>query len=174
MLADLPAIEALRRADGDSLGFIPKARYEHIVERTLDRGRHRWKYEWLVVAIDNDDITGFCLAGFHRDGAKIEQVCVRQDARRMERALLLVDSIEDEARRRASLRIRCRVAYDIEANFFWLAAGYEPVTTVTSTWLNTRESASRRPLIVYDKELSQMTLFEASAGTLRPPTLLTR
>ena len=65
---DLPAIEALRRADGDALGFVPKAKYEHIVLRTSDRGRDRWKYEWLVVAEDNGEITGYFLAGFHRDG----------------------------------------------------------------------------------------------------------
>lgn len=158
-VADLAAVEALRRADGDNLGFVPKTKYEHIVNRTLDRGRSRWRYEWLIVAVDNDEITGFCLANFGRMGAKVEQVCVRHDARRLERALRLVSFIEDEARRRGSLRLRCRVAADIEANFFWRAAGYLPVAETTSTFLNTRESKSKRRLIVYDKELDQQTLF---------------
>lgn len=157
--ADLAAVESLRRADGKDLGFVPKAKYEHIVRRTSDRGRQRWMYEWLIVTQDNGDVTGFCLAGFHRDGAKIEQICVRHDARRMERALALADAIQDEAERRSSPRIRCRVAFDIEANHFWRAAGYVPVATTTSTWLNLRESSSRRPLTVYDKPLRQQTLF---------------
>ena len=163
---DLPAIEALRRADSSDLGFVPKAKYEHIVLRTSDRGRERWKYEWLIVCTDNGDVTGFLLAGYHRDGGKIEQVCVRNDARRMERALRLVAVCEDEARKRGSRRIRCRVAADIEANYFWRAAGFEPVATTTSTWLNVRESVSKRPLIVYDKPLDQGLLFGPSVGAL--------
>jgi len=158
---DLRAIEALRRADGDCLGFIPKQRYEHIVNQTLDRGRPRWTYEWLLVSEDNTDVTGFVLASFGREGMKAEQVCVRRDARRMERALLLVGTVELEAVRRHMNRARCRVAYDIEANAFWLAAGWEAVATVTSTWLNIRESKCKRPLIVYDKVLCQPRLFNA-------------
>lgn len=152
-------MEALRRADGDSLGFVPKQKYEHIVNRTSDRGRNRWMYEWLIVCTDNDEVTGFCLASFGRAGGKIEQVCVRQDARRFERALRLVDAIETEARRRGSLRLRCRVAFDIEANFFWRAIGFEPVAETASTYLNLRPSSSGRRLIVYDKELDQQLLF---------------
>lgn len=168
---DLPAIEALRRADGDALGFVPKAKYEHITLKTSDRGRDRWKYEWLIVAVDNDDITGFLLTGFHRDGCKMQQLCVRDDARRMERALRLVGACEDEARKRGSLRIRCRVAADIEANFFWRAAGYEPIAMTTSTWLNVRESISRRPLLIYDKPLDQGTLFDLTVGSTTVPVL---
>ena len=98
----------------------------------------------------------------------MQQLAVRQDARRMTRALLLMDTMEEEARRRGNPFIRARVAYDIEANFFWRAAGYEPVNTVTSTWLNIRESKSRRPLIVYDKALDQLPLFSPSIGYVEP------
>jgi GNAT superfamily N-acetyltransferase len=168
---DLPAVEALRRADGDALGFVPKAKYEHITLKTSDRGRDRWKYEWLIVAEDNEEITGFFLAGFHRDGAKGQQLCVRQDARRMERALKLVDAVETEARKRGSLRIRHRVAADIEANFFWRAAGYTPIAVTTSTWLNVKESASKRPLLIYDKPLDQGSLFGLTVGSTTVPTI---
>lgn len=159
---DIPAIEALRRADKNCLGFVPTAKYEHITNHTHQNGRNRWKYEWLLVSIDNDDLTGFCLGGFHRLGCKMEQLAVRQDARRRARALLLMDTMENEARRRGCPRIRSRVAYDIEANFFWRAAGYLPVTTVESTYMNLRPSKSKRPLIVYDKTLDQQVLFPLS------------
>jgi len=168
-LADLPAIEALRRADKDALGFVPRAKYEHIVNKTSDRGRERWKYEWMIVAEDNGEVTGFFMGGFHRNGAKGTQLCVRDDARRMERALRLVDSFEQEARQRGMLRVRHRVAADIEANFFWRAAGYTPVAVTTSTWLNTRESISRRPLFIYDKALDQGQLFGLVVGSLTAP-----
>jgi len=167
--ADLTAIEMLRRADGDALGFVPKAKYEAIVFKTVDRGRHRYRYEWLVVAEDNGDITGFMMGGFHRNGAKGTQLCVRNDARRMERALKLVDSFEMEARRRGMLRVRHRVAADIEANYFWRAAGYTPVAITTSTWLNVRESLSRRPLFIYDKPLDQGQLFGLTVGSVTVP-----
>jgi hypothetical protein len=76
----------------------------------------------------------------------------------MDRALALEGVVDCEARRRLKSRIRCRVAFDIEANFFWVAIGYVPVATVTSTWMNQRESASKRPLVVYDKIICQPEL----------------
>lgn len=168
---DLAAIEALRRADGADLGFVPFAKYEHIVYKTSDRGRERWRYEWMIVAEDNDEVTGFLLTGFHRDGCKMQQVCVRNDARRMERALALVFACEDEARKRGCRRIRCRVAADIEANFFWRAAGFRAIATTASTWMNVKESKSRRPLLIYDKALDQGALFDLEVGSLTVPEL---
>jgi hypothetical protein len=87
----------------------------------------------------------------------------------MERALALVDACEVEARKRGCLRIRCRVAADIDANFFWQAAGYKPIAQTTSTWLNVKESASRRPLYIYDKSLDQGSLFDLTVGSLTVP-----
>lgn len=161
-LADLKVVDFLRKRDGDCLGFLPIAKLEHIVNCTLDRGRRRWEYESLWVCEDNADVTGYVLAGFHISGAKIEQICVRNDARRMERAMALESAVDREARKRRSNRIRCRVAYDIEANFFWRAIGYDVVATVTSTWMNQRESKSKRPLIVYDKIICQPDMFSFS------------
>lgn len=158
--ADLKGIDSLRKADGDSLGFLPIMKLQHIVTQTLDRGRWRWLYESLWVCEDNDDMTGYVLAGFHREGAKIEQICVRRDARRMERAMILEGVVDAEARARTKQRIRCRVAFDIEANFFWQAIGYNAIATVTSTWMNQGESKSRRPLVVYDKIICQPELWK--------------
>jgi predicted GNAT superfamily acetyltransferase len=157
--ADLAAVEALRRADGADLGFIPQARYEHIVLKTLDRGRPRWEYERLFVSIDAREITGFLLGSLGKLGGKIEQVCVRADARRMERALALTDCLEAQARSRGIPLVRCRVAHDIEANLFWSAAGYLPIGMTMSTFLNTRASKSRRPIIQYEKLLNQGRLW---------------
>jgi len=156
---DIPAIDAMRKADGDALGFVPIQKYEHIVNKTLDRGRPRWTYESLSVCIDAREITGFVLAGYHRTGCKIEQICIRQDARLLERAKLLLASVEEEAEKRQRAKIKCRVASDIEANLFWVASGYQPVAEVVSTWLNIRESKSKRTLTHYEKGLCQSDLF---------------
>ena len=161
--ADLPAVEALRRADGDCLGFIPKAKYEHIVHKTLDRGRRRWFWERLLVCEDNSEVTGFLLGNIGKKQSKIEQVCVRNDARRMERALSLERHFSDESTRRGHPRIRARVAADIEATLFWAAAGYDIVETTTSTFLNVRESKSKRLLLVYEKEVADNILWLPSS-----------
>lgn len=155
---DLAAIDSLRKKYGSDLGFLPLQKYQHIVNKTLDRGRSRWKYERLYVVEDNDDMTGFVLGSLGRNGAKCEQVCVREDARRMERAMRLVDAIQAEAIIRHLPLIRCRVAADIEANLFWQAIGYTAIDTTTSTWLNIKESKSKRPIILYEKPLG-MKLF---------------
>jgi hypothetical protein len=163
-LEDLPAVDAMRKADGDALGFVPLQKYEHIVNRTLDRGRPRWVYEWLLVCVDSREITGFVLASFGRAGCKVEQICIRQDARLLERATLLLSTVENEAQKRQSPKIKCRVAIDIEANSFWLALDYRAVATVTSTWLNIRESKSKRTLMHYEKIITQPELFIPMEG----------
>jgi hypothetical protein len=158
LITDLPAVDAMRKADGNALGFLPLQRYEYVVTKTKQNGRARWFYEWLLVSTDNGDVTGFVFALFSAAGTKIEQICVRRDARMMERAKALLVSIERESERRLRPLIKCRVAADIEANLFWRALDYRPIATVTSTWLNLRESKSRRPLIYYEKPLCQMQL----------------
>lgn len=157
-MGDLKAIEALRRADGDALGFLPAAKYEALIDRRIVNGRRRFEYENVYVTEDNGDVTGFCLAGFHRDGLKIEQICVRNDARRRERASLILGKVEMEADRRGSKRALCRVAADIEANLFWLDSGFVKIGTIESTYLNNSPSKSARRLIVYRKALRQMDL----------------
>jgi predicted GNAT superfamily acetyltransferase len=151
--SDLGAIESLRRADGDCLGFIPKMKYEHIVNKTLDRGRRRWVWERLLVCRDNGEVTGFLLGNIGKKQSKIEQICVRNDARRMERALSLESQFASESKSRGHARIRARVAADIEATLFWAAAGYDVVGQCTSTFLNVRESKSKRLLLEYEKEI---------------------
>jgi hypothetical protein len=146
---DFPAIDSLRKSEGDSLGFIPKDAYLSILGSRRVANRERWKYSDIFVYQDNGDLTGFVYATYHRQDAKIEQIVIRRDVRRWERATALESLIRVEARKHGKTGIRCRVAYDIEANYFWRALGYQPVRQVISTWLNQRESKSKRPLWEY-------------------------
>jgi len=66
---------------------------------------------------------------------------------------LMEAAVSEEARNRTLTSIKCRVALDLESNFYWKAIGYQPVETVTSTWLNQKESKSKRPIIVYQKDM---------------------
>lgn len=152
-LEHIPYIDSLRKKEGDALGFIPMNSYLSIASRTGIGGRHRYLYDRLMVAIDNDDPTGFCYSSFHGQVAHIYQIVIQEDARRWERASLLESDVRKETLRRGNSGISCRVAYDIDANFFWRALGYVPLRQVTSTWLNQRESNSKRPLWHYQLDL---------------------
>ena len=157
---DLLYIDSLRKKNGAALGFIPKAAYESVVYRQRIGGRDRWKYARLLVTVDGDDLTGFCYASCAKEVVTIFQVVVQEDARRWHRALLMADEIERWSRALPRPGITCRVTYDLEANLFWRAIGYHPIKQVISTWLNQRESKSKRPLWEYYKDLHN-GLFDA-------------
>jgi predicted GNAT superfamily acetyltransferase len=145
-LKDWSYIESLRRKEGHALGFIPKGAYLSILERQQIDVHHRYLSSRILVTVDNQDLTGFCYASYAGDYAKIFQIVVQEDARRWHRALKMVETVEEDARRYGKLGVTCRVAFDLESSFFWRAIGYMPVKQVTSTWLNQRESKSKRPL----------------------------
>lgn len=148
-------IDSLRKKEGSALGFIPKDVYLSILERrrigAVDWDN--WRYLRVIVTTDNDQLTGFCHVSFASHYAAIHQIVVQEDARRWYRAMLMVNEVEAEAKRRNSFGIKCRVAYDLESNHFWRAVGFVPERQVISTWLNQRESKSKRPLWLYFKDL---------------------
>ena len=152
--SDLLYIDSLRKQEGAALGFIPKAAYESIVEKRRVGGRDRWKYGRLLVVEDAKTLTGFCYASCANEVVTIFQIVVQADARRWHRALLMADEIERWTRALSRPGITCRVAYDLESNSFCRAIGYQPMKQVISTWLNQRESKSRRPLWEYYKDLN--------------------
>lgn len=149
---DFAYIDGLRKREGSALGFIPKDAYISVLECRRVGNRERFRYQRLLVTTDNGDLTGFCYASYAGDTASIIQICVQQDARRWHRALMMADAIESDARSYYKNGLTCRVAYDLESNTFWRAIGYEPVKLMTSTWLNQKESKSKRPLWLYRKD----------------------
>lgn len=159
--ADFFYIDSLRKREANALGFIPKLAYETVLEgRPLrDRDAQAYRNNRILVTEDNGDLTGFCYALFGQSTASITQIVVQDDARRWHRALLMADEVQREAEKRYCTAIKCRVAFDLESNHFWRAIGYEPIKQVTSTWLNQKESKSKRPLILYRKELTVNSLF---------------
>ena|SRR5215831_3412184 len=151
--ADWIYIDSLRKREGSALGFIPKDAYLSVLERRCLSGRERYRYQRVLVTEDNGDLTGFAYISYADDFASIVQIVVQEDARRWHRALLMADEVERDVRKFGKQGITCRVAYDLESNFFWRAIGYLPIRQVVSTWLNQRESKSRRPLWLYKKEI---------------------
>ncbi len=153
VLQDFPYIDALRKKEGSALGFLPKDAYLSVLTRTRICNRDRWKYQRVWVTEDNGDLTGFCYASFTDDPATIIQIVVQDDARRWHRAMMMESAVTTEATERSISTIKCRVALDLESNFYWRAIGYAPISTETSTWLNQRESKSKRPIVIYQKDL---------------------
>lgn len=166
-------IDSLRKREGDALGFIPQQQYISILQKQprLHGGSltHYYRSECIFVCMDNDDLTGFCYVGFGSGRyANIYQVVVQEDARRWQRASLLLEALETEALERALPAAKARVAVDIEANAFWTAAGYGVVNTVSSTFLARTASKSGRILHVYFKHLAnaaQPSLLDYKEGS---------
>lgn len=154
---DIKFIDSLRKKEGNALGFIPLDVYISILERcTTGNGklaRDRWKYCDILITEDNGEQTGYCFVSYSSPIAKIVQIVVRNDARRWHRALLMINKVEKDAISFGKHSIEARVAYDLESNYFWNAIGFIPEMQTVSTWLNQRESKSKRPLILYKKYL---------------------
>ena len=149
---DWQYIDSLRKREGAALGFIPKAVYESVLEQRRVANRDRWRYQRIIVTEDNGDLTGFCMWSIHGERSNIFQIVIQADARRWHRAILMTQWVETEARGLKKVGVKCRVAMDLESNIFWRALGYVPVEAVVSTWLNQRESLSKRPLWIYHKD----------------------
>ncbi len=140
-VADVPGIDALRRAEQEAVGFLPLSRYEE--EAMRDRGT-------LLTVRDNDDLTGFLFWTAGRPIATIQQVVVRQDARRRERATALVE----EAVRRMELAgrhgVTCRCRLDLDAVDFWMALRFQPIAL--------EESGRRGSLMRFYREIQPSLL----------------
>ena len=150
---DVKYIDSLRKKEGDALGFMPIQSYYDAIGLNENLKRHRYRYAELLVTIDNNDYTGFCYVSYAGKECKIFQIVIQEDARRLYRAMLIINHVERQCRIREVGVITCRVAMDLESNFFWRAIGFIPVKEVISTWLNQKESKSKRPLWIYRKEV---------------------
>ena len=121
IISDIKYIDWLRAKESEAVGFIPKVRYE--MEITGDRGGD------ILLAKENNDLVGFVYVTYGPPlSAKIQQIVIQEDARRMERATALLDEIAKRARNRGCAEIGCRCAEDLEANIFWKSLGFTKVS----------------------------------------------
>lgn len=154
---DFLYIDTLRKKEGNALGFIPKDVYLSVLENRRIANRDRHHYQCISITEDNGQNTGYCMYSFAGQVTDIFQIVIQNDARRWHRALMMVNKVEEESIKLQKAGIKCRVAIDLESNLFWEGIGFKPIKVVTSTWLNQKESKSKRPLIIYFKPLQ--TLF---------------
>lgn len=157
--SDVRGVDALRKADSGSLGFINIGNYESVTTKTRVHNRDRWKSQHLLVTTDNDDLTGFAYVSYFQPAyTEIIQICVRRDARRMERALLMEQYVEQVSRQIDKPMLRARVAYDIDAVFFWSVIGFQVSGMELSTQYNRRTSQAKRPLFIFTRSLNGMAV----------------
>ena len=153
-LADLKAIDSLRRADQEAVGFIPASRYESEIQRSCGT---------ILAMTENDDLVGYAYWTRGWPIARIQQLVVRPDARRRERATALVEAVADEAKRHYRYGISCRCRVDLEAIEFWKSIGWREIAI--------EQSGRRGPVIRFYKELTP-ALFDL--GDYMPPTPVSR
>jgi GNAT superfamily N-acetyltransferase len=117
--ADLRYVSSLSGVENKTLGFIPDDAYGQAVD-----GRRPGHRVWLAEV--NDDPVGFLYLSPGEPGgsAKILQVAVQRDARRLDYARALVEAAEAHARLTQRPAVTCRVASELEATAFWDALGY--------------------------------------------------
>lgn len=143
---DLPAMDALRRANQESVGFIPMSKWEWEVKREL---------ETLLILEENGDVIGYIywLPGWPI--ATIQQVVTRNDARRREIGTALVNAAIERIKQIGRYGVMCRCRADLEAILFWPSVGFHQVRV---------ESSGRRgPCIRFFQQLRPAVFGDLSA-----------
>jgi hypothetical protein len=149
-IGDLPYVVDLSKKENHALGFIPKVAYESAITG-IKRGK-RWSLvcnDMLFVCENNEDLVGFCLASFgnpigkDRIG-KIAQICIQEDARKIYRGRLLLESVLAHGIKVGCRNFKCGCADDLESNLFWKAMSWNELyqrkgISHQNTWLQTSD-----------------------------------
>jgi GNAT superfamily N-acetyltransferase len=116
---DAPFIDKLQRENAFAVGFIQST----IWDKYVFGGERNF---FVLLCEANNDPVGYTLVtpGKMNGFVRIQQIAVRDDARRLQYGSALLDVIRqfcNEQGRRGA-RLRCRV--DLESNGFWRALGF--------------------------------------------------
>ena len=133
---DLRELDSLRRRSQEAVGFVPLARLE--ADSTRDAAT-------LLTGWENGDMVAYLWWTRGRPVAAIQQLVVREDARRRERGLAMVAAAESAMTAPDRYGVACRCRLDLEATAFWEAAGFRRVRL--------EESGRRGPVVRYYREL---------------------
>jgi GNAT superfamily N-acetyltransferase len=126
-MTDMLFIDKLQKDNSSAVGFIQKT----VWEKYVFGGERNFV---VFVCEKNNDPVGYILVtpgrgvGSH---IKIQQIAVRNDARRLDYGSALIAVVRDFCNtfNRAGATLRCRI--DLESNKFWKALGF----TQYGTWL---------------------------------------
>lgn len=169
-IKDIPYILGLSKKESKSLGFIPKMAYEAAI--TGIKTGKRWSNvcnDRIWVCENNDDLVGFCLASFgnpfsKNKRGKIAQICIQEDARKIERGKLLLSYVLAYGSSIGTNDFGCGCAEDLPSNFFWNAVGWEYVgNRFGISHTNTYKQTSKRIVNLYhyyNQEQPRLELFK--------------
>ena len=120
VLKDSPFIDKLQKENSYAVGFIQKT----IWDKYVFGGERNF---FVIICEKNNDPVGYTLVTPGRtsgDFVKIQQIAVRNDARRLHYGMALLDVIKRFCveHERIGARLRCRL--DLESNMFWKALGF--------------------------------------------------
>jgi len=104
-------VDHLQKKNAEALSFYPKC----VFERESEKGR-------IFLGILNGQPAGYLYVGAHGNDVKCHQVCIEYDARKRTYGAALVQAMEDYAQGSYSITLRC--GFDLQANQFWAAMGY--------------------------------------------------
>jgi len=109
-------VDGLQRKNAEALSFYPR----QVFEREQEKGR-------LFLGMLNGEPCGYLYVGAQGIDVKCHQVCIQYDARRRLYGAAIVAVMEQYAEegRAASITLRC--GFDLDANDFWKAMGYNVV-----------------------------------------------
>ena len=99
-IKDFLYVDSLRKKEGKALGFIPKSVYESILLKKKVANRNRFLYSQIILTVDNGENTGFCYFTYAGQDLHIQQIAIQNDARRLHRALMLLDYVEKIAKQK--------------------------------------------------------------------------
>jgi len=122
--ADMLLIDKLQKENSYAVGFIQRT----IWDKYVFGGERNFI---ALVCEANNDAVGYVLItpGNIMGYGKIQQIAVRNDARRLHYGIALIDVCRQfcEMFNRKGFTLRCRI--DLESNLFWKALGFEHYDT---------------------------------------------
>ena len=112
-------IDALQRKNAEQLSFYPR----QVFEREQAKGR-------LFLGLLNGEPCGYIYVGAFGIDVKCHQVCIQYDARRRLYGASIAAVMEAYAEECKAASITLRCGFDLEANEFWKALGYNVISVV--------------------------------------------
>src|SRR3990167_4440591 len=120
VLADSPFIDKLQKENSYAVGFIQRT----IWDKYVFGGERNF---FVLMCEKNHDPVGYTLVtpGMGHDRfVKIQQIAVRNDARRLHYGSALIEVIKKFCNQHGRIGARLRCRQDLESNFFWESLGF--------------------------------------------------
>lgn len=117
---DMSFVDKLQKENSYAVGFIQKT----VWEKYVYGGERNFV---VFICEKNDDMVGYILltpGKKQNDYAKIQQIAIREDARRLEYGTALIYCVRQFCNRFGRMGVTLRCRKDLESNEFWKSLGF--------------------------------------------------